>query len=302
MNIFKWLFGSKVDKENETKSNVPDTPISKVDHKVDEFDPQQLELCEKIRELISDKFSLTFGVAKFNLVIIHITENRYFGTDKKNYFIPIDYKIHDFEYYERIVNAYKLLYAVYSHSNNIHMSITDSKIELIHLHNRYVNIPDNDVLRNINFNKGSDTPKELLSILRNHYINNIITKYSNTLTVEFDTINIESLKCIIADFKIDCDRTNALIKNEIIEKINTIRQFFPDIMYSTRISKDGASETVLSTTKPVQDISGSIKISDILFRGDFFILIPCVMYKIETASITVDDIINEIIGGIKWNA
>lgn len=81
------------------------------------------------------------------------------------------------------------------------------------------------------------------------------------------------------------------IKNEIEEIINQ----FPDKYYKITISDGKNSESMYTLNHPCQDDTGSYRIDGVLFRGDYFVLIPAVMYKINVESFTKIDLTKKMI-------
>lgn len=81
------------------------------------------------------------------------------------------------------------------------------------------------------------------------------------------------------------------IKTTIEEIINQ----FPDTYYKITILDGKKSESMYTLNPPRQDDTGSYRIDGVLFRGDYFVLIPAVMYKIDVESFTKTELTKKLI-------
>jgi len=124
------------------------------------------------------------------------------------------------------------------------------------------------------------------------------SKYTEQYSINIDTGTIEELKEIVGKLKqrsldITIDANNIYKWN-----LKVILHDFPEEMFYIELIGKNQMETILSVNEPVQEISGSIRINGILCRGDFFILVPCVHYKIKCNKITKQQIIHDILNGV----
>jgi hypothetical protein len=81
------------------------------------------------------------------------------------------------------------------------------------------------------------------------------------------------------------------IKDEIEQTINQ----FPDQYYLITINDGKKEESMYSLNQPAQDVTGSYRIDNVLFRDNYFILIPAVMYKINITQHTKTELTKKLI-------
>jgi hypothetical protein len=76
--------------------------------------------------------------------------------------------------------------------------------------------------------------------------------------------------------------------NKIKDEFEKIINQFPDDYYLITINDGHAQESMYALNPPEQDVTGSYRIDNVLFRDGYFVLIPAVMYRIniETRSKT----------------
>lgn len=81
------------------------------------------------------------------------------------------------------------------------------------------------------------------------------------------------------------------IKNEIESIVNQ----FPDNFYLVTINDTKKPESMYTLTKPLQEASGSYRINNVLFRGDYFALIPAVMFRINVETRSKEELTKKLI-------
>lgn len=81
------------------------------------------------------------------------------------------------------------------------------------------------------------------------------------------------------------------IKNEIESIVNQ----FPDNFYIVTINDTKKTESMYTLTEPLQEATGSYRINNVLFRGDYFALIPAVMFRINVESRSKKELTKKLI-------
>ena len=69
--------------------------------------------------------------------------------------------------------------------------------------------------------------------------------------------------------------------NNIKNEIESIVSQFPENFYIVSINDTKNVESMYTLTEPAQDITGSYRIDNVLFRDGYFVIIPAVMYRIN---------------------
>ena len=99
----------------------------------------------------------------------------------------------------------------------------------------------------------------------------------------------DEAKKIIADFEEAHKNYWNIQADRVAGLINAVYDQFPSEFYSIIITdNDGKLERVLTTSEPKQDGTGSYRVSDVIFRPDFFFVFPAIMYKFTVETTTVD--------------
>ena len=69
--------------------------------------------------------------------------------------------------------------------------------------------------------------------------------------------------------------------NNIKNEIESIVSQFPENFYIISINDTKNVELMYTLTEPAQDVTGSYRIDNVLFRDGYFVIIPAVMYRIN---------------------
>lgn len=69
--------------------------------------------------------------------------------------------------------------------------------------------------------------------------------------------------------------------NNIKNEIESIVTQFPENFYIISINDTKNVELMYTLTEPAQDVTGSYRIDNVLFRDGYFVIIPAVMYRIN---------------------
>ena len=69
--------------------------------------------------------------------------------------------------------------------------------------------------------------------------------------------------------------------NNIKNEIESIVSQFPETFYIVSINDTKNVESMYTLTEPTQDVTGSYRIDNVLFRDGYFVIIPAVMYRIN---------------------
>ena len=141
-----------------------------------------------------------------------------------------------------------------------------------------------------NFQTKSTAPKYLLNFMTGDWeieVNQLSQYFSYSDDVDLINQNIEK-------FYEDLKELEANIVSKYIEKLNSIIDCFPETCYLIEFAdNNGKPESMLSTIMPQQDGAGSYRVDNILFRPDYFVLVPAIMYKITVTTFTHQEVLND---------
>lgn len=204
----------------------------------------------------------------------------------RSYAMRIDIQIYDLDYY---LNVMKTLEYLQSKNDLSYMFwLVEDRFVINSCKSVGVSCPDM-FMKYRNFHDGSNfVPFSLDSRIFEETTPRTIRMRLSDYNVEAIEESITKLPKMKEDYEDNC-------YNVVSNVIQSTVEQFPEEFFEIAITDGSKCETMFTIEEPKQNEAGSYRVDTVLFLGDYFVLIPAVMYRIDIKKKTRKDIASAII-------